>query len=146
MKKRFLLLAGLAFAAVAPLAAHAHGGVSVAISTPEFGFRLGSPFYGPVFAPPAVVVPTPVYAPPVFVPPPVVYAPPVVVPAPRIIYRAPVVVAPPRVVYPRGHVPPPRVVVPYGRDHHGHGQYTHEAAYRLPPGQAKRYAYNGHYQ
>jgi hypothetical protein len=146
MNKRLLLLAGLAFAAAAPLVAHAHGGVSVAISTPEFGFRLGAPFYGPVFAPRAVVVPAPVYVPPVFMPPPVVYAPAVVVPAPRIIYRAPVVVMQPRVVHPRGHVPPPRVVVPYGRERHDHEQYTHEAAYRLPPGQARRYAHSAQYQ
>ena len=146
MKKRLLVLAGLAFATVAPMAAHAHGGVSVAISTPEFGFRLGAPSYGPVFPLPAVVVPAPVYGPPVFMPPPVVYAPPILVPFPRVIYRAPVVVAPPRVVYRHPHVPAPRVVVPYGQDRHGHEHYARTAAYRIPTGQARRYADDGHFQ
>jgi len=128
-----LAIAGVA--ALAPLAAHAGGGVSVAISTPDFGIRIGAPMFG-VIAP--VVVPAPVVvAAPVVVPAPVVVARPRVVHAPvvvaqpvvvpRHVWTRPVVVAPrvvraPVVVHPRhGWTPPPRVVVPHQRrDGHGH--------------------------
>ncbi|HQR21228.1 MAG TPA: hypothetical protein PLE54_02155 [Burkholderiaceae bacterium] len=145
MSKRLLLLAGLTFAAAAPLAAHAYTGVSVAVSTPEFGFRIGAPWYGPVYAPP-VAVPVPVFPTTVYAPPPVIYAPaPVVMPPPRIVYPAPVFVPAPRVVYPRAYMPP-RTVVPYGHERYEHGVRGQEAAYRMPPGQMKRYAYDGRYQ
>src|SRR5215475_10602995 len=113
MKSRYAVAAvAVAVAALAPLgAAHANGGVSFSISTPDFGIRVGAPFYGPVFAPPPVFVPAPVYAPaPVLVPAPVF------VPAPRVIFPQPVVVVP-RVVYPRPYwsryyAPPARVYTP----------------------------------
>ena len=106
MNKR-LLVATLAVAALAPLAAHAGGGVTVSVSTPEFGFRIGAPFYGaPVFGP------VPVYAPaPVFVPPPVFVPQQVIVVPARVIHRAPVVVVPRRVVYAPVFVPPPCATV-----------------------------------
>ena len=77
-----LLFAGFAAAAIAPLAAQANGPVSVSVSTPQFGIRIGAPFFGPPVMP--VYAPFPVYAPPVYSPP--VYAPPV--------YAPPVVYAP----------------------------------------------------
>ena len=129
-----LLFAGLAITAVAPLAAQANG-VSVAVSTPQFGIRIGAP----VFGPPVI----PVYAPaPVYAPPPVVYVPEVV--APPVYVPAPVVVAP-RVFYPRAYYRPP-VVVPYRQDRFYHyGNYGQQAVYRVPPGHAKRYS-DGRYQ
>jgi hypothetical protein len=126
MMKR-LLIASFTAAAMAPLAAQAYGGVSVSVSTPEFGFHIGGPVYGspayvPVYVPPPPVVYAPVYAPPVVYARPVIYGP---VPAPRVIYR-------------RAYLPPPRVVVPYGhrpREHEHHGQ---QMAYWVPPGHARR--------
>jgi hypothetical protein len=116
--KRTILLGALAAALIVPFAAaRAHSNVSVSVSTPEFGIRIGAPVYRPV----PVVVPAPVYAPaPVYVPPPVYVAPrpvyvaprPVYV-APRVVYPAPVVVVPPRVV---GHYGPGVRVAP----RHGH--------------------------
>jgi len=139
-----LLFAGFAIAAVAPLAAQANG-VSVAVSTPQFGIRIGAPVFGPPIAP--VYAPVPVYAPaPVYEPAPV-YAPPVVyVPrvfAPPVYVPAPVVVAP-RVFYPHVHRPP--VVAPYDRYHHygPYNSYSQQAAF-VPPGHAKRYS-DGRYQ
>ena len=41
-----LWFAGFAVAAIAPLAAHANGPVSVSVSTPQFGIRIGAPFFG----------------------------------------------------------------------------------------------------
>ena len=147
-----LLIAGFAAAAIAPLAAQANGPVSVSVSTPQFGIRIGAPFFGPpvvpVYAPFPVYAPPvyspPVYAPPVYAPPPVVYAPPVYVQRPRYYVPAPVVVAP-RVVYPRPYYPP-RVVTPYDGDrYHHYGSYGQQATYRMPPGHAKRYTQEARY-
>jgi hypothetical protein len=131
MNKR-LLVATLAVAAFAPLAAHAGGGVTVSVSTPEFGFRIGEPFHGaPVYGP------LPVYAPaPVFVPPPVFIPQQVIVIPGRVIHRAPVIVVPPRVAYAPVFVPPPRY-----RDRH-----WQQVRYRMPPGHAKHYNGKGRYQ
>jgi hypothetical protein len=101
--KRTLLLGTLCAALLAPVvAAQAHANVSVAVSTPQFGIRIGAPVYAPVpvYAPAPVYAPVPVYAPmPVYAPRPVV--------VPRVIYPAPVVV--PRVIFPRPvYVAPPR--------------------------------------
>jgi hypothetical protein len=136
MVRKFSLVAGLVLVAALPLAAHASGGVSVAVSTPEFGFRIGGPLYGPrLYAPIPVVVPAPVYPPVVYAPPPVAYAP------------APVVIPPPRVVYRHGYLPPPRIVVPYGyRRQHEHAYEGRYAGYRIPPGHANRYAQADRYQ
>lgn len=125
--KKPLLVALFAAAVLAPLgAAHASGGVVVSVSTPEFGFRFGAPFYGPqVYAPPAFVAP--VFAPPV-----------VVVPPPRVIYRPPVVVAP-RVVYRPVYVPPPRVIHGRGVNPRIDARYVQPVAYRVPPGHARRF-------
>ncbi len=70
--KRTILLGTLTAALLAPFTvAHAYSNVSVSVSTPEFGIRIG----GPVFHPVPVYSPVPVYAPvPVFAPVPV-YAP-----------------------------------------------------------------------
>jgi hypothetical protein len=91
--KRTILLGTLTAALLAPFAvAHAYSDVSVSVSTPEFGIRIGGPVYGPV----PVYAPAPVYAPvPVYAPMPV-YAPRPVYVTPRVIYPAPVIVVPPR--------------------------------------------------
>jgi hypothetical protein len=85
--KRTILLGTLTAALLAPFAvANAHSDVSVSVSTPEFGIRIGGPVFHPmpVYAPVPVFAPVPVYAPrPVYV-------------APRVIYPAPVIVVPPR--------------------------------------------------
>jgi hypothetical protein len=85
--KRTILLGTLTAALLAPLTlAYAHSDVSVSVSTPEFGIRIGGPVFHPmpVYAPVPVFAPVPVYAPrPVYV-------------APRVIYPAPVIVVPPR--------------------------------------------------
>ena len=147
-----LLFAGLAVAAIAPLAAQANGPVSVSVSTPQFGIRIGAPIFGPpvvpVYAPLPVYSPPvyspPIYAPPVYAPPPVVYGPPVYMPRPRYIVPAPVVVAP-RVVYPRPYYPP-RVVTPYDGDrYHHYGSYGQQAVYSVPPGHVKRYTKEARY-
>lgn len=124
MKKR-LFVAALAIAVLAPLgAAHASGGVVVSVSTPQFGFRIGAPIYGP---PPVVV------APPVFMPAPV-YGPPVVmVPPPRVIHRAPIVVAPRPVVFVPAFAPRPRVIHHRGGPRHYYGAPLQEAGYWVPP-------------
>jgi hypothetical protein len=152
-----LLFAGLAVAAIAPVAAQANG-VSVAVSTPQFGIRIGAPVFGPpvipvyapvpVYAPAPIYAPAPVYAPaPLYAPPPVVYVPRFV--APRVYVPAPVMVAP-RVVYPRNYYRPP-VVVPYDQNRYHHygpdnsyNRYSQQAAF-VPPGHAKRYS-GGRYQ
>jgi hypothetical protein len=87
--KRTLLLGALLALLAGPYAAaqaHSSSNVSVSVSTPEFGIRIGGPVYAqvPVYAPQPVYVPAPVYAP---VP---VYAPAPVYVAPRVIYPAPV--------------------------------------------------------
>jgi hypothetical protein len=91
--KRTILLGTLTAALLAPFTmAHAYSNVSVSVSTPEFGIRIG----GPVFHPVPVYAPVPVFAPaPVFAPVPV-YAPRPVYVTPRVIYPAPVIVVPPR--------------------------------------------------
>jgi hypothetical protein len=149
MTKR-LLVATLTLAALAPLAAHAHGGIAVSVQTPEFGIRIGAPVFRP-YAPLPVYAPVPVFAPaPVYAPyPAAVYAPaPVLVAPPRVVYGPPIIVAP-RVVYPRGYLPPPRVVVPYGGDFRSDFRvrpYDAHDGYRIPPGHANRYSPYGHYQ
>lgn len=131
MNKR-LLVAAFAFAALAPLAAQAGGGVTVSVSTPEFGFRIGAPFYGaPVYGP------VPVYAPPpVFIPPPVFVPQQVIVVPARVIHRPPVVVVPRRVMYAPVFVPPP----------HRHDRHWQQVSYRVPPGHAKHHKGSGRYQ
>lgn len=125
-----------AAAALLPISVQAHGGVSVAISTPEFGIRIGAPVFGPRVIAAPVMVPAPVYMPPaVFVPPPrVVHVPVVVAPSvPHHRWHRPVVVAPrivyrPIVVHPRhGWTPPPR--------HHGHGHDGGRVDRHSPPQQ-----------
>jgi hypothetical protein len=80
MKRKILLGAScgaLVVAALAPWSASQASNVSVGVSTPEFGIRIGAPYLPPVFAP--VPQPVPVYYPRPYgyVPPPVVvYAPP----------------------------------------------------------------------
>ena len=148
--KRPFWIAALAATAIAPLPALA-GGVSVSVSTPEFGFRIGAPvFHGtPVFVPPPVFVPAPVViapvgAPvfhpmPVYLPTPVHVRRPVIV-APRVAYPAPVIFVPRRVFAPRVVVPPPRVVVPrHGRyrDDDGDDHRWQRASHRVPPGHAR---------
>jgi hypothetical protein len=136
--KKHLFVATLALAALAPLgAAHANGGVVVSVSTPQFGFRIGAPIYGPpvylpVYAPPPMVV-----APPVFVPAPV-YSPPVVmVPPPRVFFPAPIVVAPRPVIYAPNFAPRQRVIHPHGGWRAYYGAPARQAGYWIPPGQAK---------
>ncbi len=91
--KRTILLGTLTAALLAPFTvAHAQSNVSISVSTPEFGIRIG----GPVFHPVPVYAPVPVFAPaPVFVPVPV-YAPRPVHLVPRVFHPAPVIVVPPR--------------------------------------------------
>lgn len=91
--KRTILLGTLTAALLAPFAvAHAQSSVSISVSTPEFGIRIG----GPVFHPVPVYAPVPVFAPaPVFVPVPV-HAPRPVHVMPRVFHPAPVFVVPPR--------------------------------------------------
>ncbi|MGH6609511.1 MAG: hypothetical protein ACRECQ_04560 [Burkholderiaceae bacterium] len=81
MKRKLLIGASfgaLMFAAMAPWSAAKANGVSVRVSTPEFGIRIGAPhrpaYYPvPVYGPPPVVyAPRPRYV----VPPPVIYRPP----------------------------------------------------------------------
>jgi hypothetical protein len=141
-----LLFAGLAVAAIAPVAAQANG-VSVAVSTPQFGIRIGAPVFGPpvvpVYAPVPLYTPAPVYAPaPFYAPPPVVYVPRIVAPP---VYLPARVVGAPRVVYPRNYYRPP-VVVPYDQNRYHHygpdnsyNRYSQQAAF-VPPGHAKRYS------
>jgi len=146
MIKKLSLVAGLLLAAVVPFAAKAEVGVSVAVSTPEFGIRIGAPFYGPrVYAQAPGYVPAPVYSPVIYSPPTVVYVPaPVVIPVRRVAYPAPVIVPPPRVVYSRGYVIPPRV--PFGHAPHPRGYASQHAGYRVPPGQLKHASVKGRYQ
>lgn len=135
-KTPLAILAMAAAAALMPLSAQAGGNVSVAVSTPDFGFRIGAPIFGPRVVPVMVPAPVMVHAPvvmpaPVFYPPPrFIHAPVVVAPVvvPRHRWSRPVVVAPrvihaPVGVHPR-HVwtPPPRFVpLPYRGHGHGHG-------------------------
>lgn len=142
-KTPFAILAVAAAAALIPLSAQAGGGVSVAISTPDFGIRIGAPIFGPRVVP--VMVPAPVVVPaPVMMPPPVVVPAPVYLPRPRVIH-APVVVAPvvvpryrwsrpvvvaprvvhgPVVVHPRhGWTPPPRVAPLPHRGYDGYARH-----------------------
>jgi hypothetical protein len=120
-RKLPLLFAAAAVAALALIPAQraAAQPVTVTVSTPEFGFRIGTP----VYPAPVIVAPAPVYAPPpvIYTPPPrVVYPPVVYTPPPRIVYAPrPVYVAP-------GWIPPGqrkkhyRVYYP---EHHAHGDY-----------------------
>lgn len=106
MKRKFWIAASfsaLVVAAMAPWSASQANGVSIRVSTPEFGFRIGGPVFGP-----------PVYAPPIYQPAPVYY------PAPVPVYR-PRYYAPPPVVY----VAPPRYYGPprYVGGYRGYGSY-----------------------
>ena len=90
MKRKFLLtasLGALVLAAMAPWSASKANGVSVSVSTPEFGIRIGAPHWPHrIFQPVPVYRPAPVYAPvPVYYPRPYRYAPPAVIytPPPR---------------------------------------------------------------
>lgn len=117
--RRTVLLGALLAGLLAPFAiAQAHGGVSVSVSTPDFGFRIGAPVYRPA----PVIVAAPVYAPPVYAAP--VYVPRPVYVAPRVIYAPPVVV--PRYYAPRAVVVAPRHpgarVASYG---YGHRHWKH---------------------
>jgi hypothetical protein len=108
-------VSALVVAAMVPWSVSQAHGVSVGISTPEFGIRIGAPHY-------------PVYHPaPVYVPPPVVYVPPprYVVPPPRVIYGVPY-------YYPRyGHY---HRHPHYWRHHHshhrGHHRHDHDRRWR----------------
>lgn len=107
MKRKFWIgasLGALVVAAMAPWSASQAHDVSLSVSTPEFGFRIGAPapryYGGPRY-----------YPAPVYVPPPVVYQPP-----------PPVVYAP----APRYYAPPPVV---YG----GYGYPYYRAGWRYPP-------------
>lgn len=87
MKRKFLLgasLSALLLAAMAPWSASKANSVSVRVSTPEFGIRIGAPhFPHPVFQPVPVYRPVPVYQPvPVYYPGPYRYGPPAVIYAP----------------------------------------------------------------
>ena len=88
MKRKFLVgasFSALMLAAMAPWSASHANGVSVRVSTPEFGIRIGAPHF-PVFQPVPVYRPVPVYQPvPVYHPRPYRYAPPAVIytPPPR---------------------------------------------------------------
>lgn len=129
--KRTVLLGTLLAALLAPMAmAHAHDGIAVSVNTPDFGIRIGGPFYGP----PPVYAPIPVYAPaPVYVPP------------PRVIYPAPVVVAP-RVIVPGPVVYGPGAVVrvaPYG--YGGHWRYRHEERREYRHGRHDRHDHHDRY-
>lgn len=114
MKRKFWIgasFSALFVAAMAPWSATQANGVSIRVNTPEFGFRIGGPVYGP-----------PAYGPPVYQPAPVYYPAPVYQPAP-VYYPAPVYrpryYAPPPVVY----VPTPRYYGPprYVGGYRGHG-------------------------
>jgi hypothetical protein len=104
MKRKFLLgasFSALVLAAMAPWSASHANSVSVRVSTPEFGIRIGAPHF-PVFHPVPIYRPAPVYQPvPVYYPRPYRYAPPAVI-----------------------YTPPPRWGYGYGsyrgRDHHRH--------------------------
>jgi hypothetical protein len=139
MKKR-LFVATLAIAALAPLgAAHANGGVVVSVSTPQFGFRIGAPIYGPpvyapVYAPPPVVM-----APPVFMPAPVFGPPVVMVPPPRVIHRAPIVVAPRPVILVPAFAPRPQVIHARGVSRPHYGAPVRQVGYWVPPGHYKHH-------
>ena len=84
MKRKFWIgasFSALVLAAMAPWSASQANGVSVRVSTPEFGIRIGAPHF-PVFQPVPVYQPGAVYQPYRFTrafamwPPPVIYVPP----------------------------------------------------------------------
>jgi hypothetical protein len=80
MKRKFWIGASFSAlvlaAAMAPWSASQANGVSVRVSTPEFGIRIGAPHF-PIFQPVPVYQPVPIYRPRVrYVPPPVIYVPP----------------------------------------------------------------------
>ena len=79
MKRKFWIgasFSALVIAAMAPWSASQASGVSVRVSTPEFGIRIGAPhFPGPVYQPVPVYRPVPVHYPRQYgyAPPAVVY-------------------------------------------------------------------------
>ena len=80
MKRKFWIgasFSALVIAAMAPWSASQANGVSIRVSTPEFGIRIGAPHFPPVFYP----VHQPRYY--GYVPPPVVYTAPRYVVPPR---------------------------------------------------------------
>ena len=119
-KKLPAILAAAAVAALALIPAQraAAQSVTVSVDTPEFGFRIGTPFYPA----PVVVAPAPVYA-----PPPVIYAPPPRVVYPPVVYAPPRVVVAPRTVYvaPRPVYVAPRWTPPGHRHGHYRAGYPH---------------------
>ncbi len=123
MNSRLVIVTAAALVAgalVAPFGAARAQEVSVRISTPEFGIRIGAPYPAPVYAP---VYPAPVYSPPVYTPP---------------VYSPPVVVAPAPVYYPTPRyvvVSPPRVVVA--------GPVVYRSPWFVPPGHARAWRH-GH--
>ena len=106
MKRKFLVgasFSALMLAAMAPWSASHANGVSVRVSTPEFGIRIGAPHF-PVFQPVPVYRPVPVYQPvPVYHPRPYRYAPPAVI-----------------------YTPPPR----WGYGYSGYGRHRHHWQHR----------------
>jgi hypothetical protein len=141
MIRKLSLVTGLLLAAVAPFTARAEVGVSVAVSTPQFGIRIGAPVYGPrVYAPAAVYVPPPVISPVVYSPAAVVVAPAqFVISSPRVAYPARFYVPPPRVVY----VSAPRFAVPHGHPPHPRAYPGQHAGYRVLPGPGRRASVRG---
>lgn len=111
--KRSLWAGALLIAAIAPWSVAQANGVTVSVSTPEFGFRIGAPFYG-----------APVYPVPVYVPAPRVYVPaPVYAPAP--VYLPPRYVVAPRVIYQRPYRHDGRYVNWHGKQGHGKHRRGH---------------------
>jgi hypothetical protein len=68
MKRKFWIgasFSGLVIAAMAPWSAPQAHGVSIGVSPPEFGIRIGAPvFPRPIYRPVPVYQPVPVYYPP----------------------------------------------------------------------------------
>jgi hypothetical protein len=132
--KRTILLGTLATALLAPFAAsQAHSNVSIGVSTPEFGIRIGGPAYypGQVYAPAPVFVPTPVVVP---VP---VYAPRPVHAVPGVFLPAPVIVAPPR--YAPRHFGPRAGVWVAPRAYHHHRGWDDRRHWRRGDGDSDGY-------
>ncbi len=110
MKRKFWIgasFSALILAAMAPWSASHANGVSVRVSTPEFGIRIGAPHF-PVFQP------VPVYRPCRFTS------------RRRFITRVPIGIVPPAVIY----TPAPRWGYGYGsyyghRHHRYHWQHRH---------------------
>jgi hypothetical protein len=119
--KRIALAGALTVAALAPFAA-AQAQVSVSVSTPEFGIRIGTPMPRPVY-------PVPVYVPPVVVATPVYLPPPVYAPPPR--YAPPPVIVRTVVVPAVGHAHYPHYAgARVAKGHFKHGKHKHRGRHR----------------